>query len=244
MYNGILNFSCPLHGLILWPFSVPGPSTNIQTIDITVCDNELRFTFKIKSQNKYIEPTTIDACLRHCQWLCTLISFFIVIKIGKIEYLGGEVIDGATTHQSASATLPALQARGSATIKISEYKNKELQKFITSCNISNKTCITLFTKAIEIDDKVARFMILFHILLILHKDKQNMIDKYLKSILPNIETVATSSGKEETIYRKLRNDIAHPRPGTNIEFTVEQIENVINSFESIVKRAILETLPC
>jgi hypothetical protein len=122
---------------------------------------------------------------------------------------------------------------------IDEAALKLLQDFI-SINEYEFQLIYQFVVARSEIDNVSRFMFLYNLALQMHSDNQKMIDKSILNIEPSCAVSKSPKfERDETIYTRLRNQVAHCRDSTNIEATRKEIDSVVNSFQGLV----LEMLP-
>ena len=89
-------------------------------------------------------------------------------------------------------------------------------------------------------DNVSRFMFLYNLALQIQSDNQKLLDESILIIEPGcVVSKSPKFERNETIYTRLRNQIAHRRDNTNIEATRKKIDGVLNSFQEVV----LEMLP-
>ncbi|MEW8061066.1 MAG: hypothetical protein AB2777_07540 [Candidatus Thiodiazotropha endolucinida] len=84
-------------------------------------------------------------------------------------------------------------------------------------------------------DNVSRFMFLYNLALQIHSDNQRTLDESILRIEPKC-TLSRSpiSDRNETIYTRLRNQVAHFRDNTNIEATRKEIDGVVGAFKQVV----------
>lgn len=245
MYDGTLHFACHLFGFIMPAFSMPGTSASITNIHIHIHDNKLNFSCNIKSKTVAIEESILNECMCTCKKISTNLAFEREVIIGELEYLGGEIINGAEIYRAVSLTLPHLEVAGTMTTIIDENASTTLRDFITRNYELTNIVIILYTKIFNINDIMSKFMMLYHIMLILNDDKQNYVDLCIKKIAPATKLFESprGSGKSETLYTKLRNEIAHYRKEVDIRSTINQLEDIIPDFTKIVRQAILDSLP-
>ncbi|EHJ48300.1 hypothetical protein DFW101_2295 [Solidesulfovibrio carbinoliphilus subsp. oakridgensis] len=89
-----------------------------------------------------------------------------------------------------------------------------------------------------------RHMYLYSILLDLTGDKrQSCVEKLILKLEPRVDTYVVekegkAKGSRETLYTKLRNEIGHPRQGAFVRTTGKEIEQCIERFQALVKKAI------
>lgn len=90
-------------------------------------------------------------------------------------------------------------------------------------------------------DHVARFMFLYNILLQLNDDLQPQVDKFIREQVPGVPQTPSprKSGRYETLYTRLRNEVGHGRSGVDPAQTHLEIEENVEEFEELVRKAIL-----
>ena len=93
---------------------------------------------------------------------------------------------------------------------------------------------------LAISDSVSKFISLYNMISNKCGDRQDAIDVELLKIDSTLGQVKSPyTQKYETIFTKLRNELAHKRDGANIINTHREIEENINRFECIALKIIL-----
>lgn len=84
----------------------------------------------------------------------------------------------------------------------------------------------------QLEDNISKFVSLYSLLLSLFEDKQAKVDLEIQKIDNNISKTPSpiKSNTYETIYTRLRNELAHHRNNTSILKTYEEIEIHIDRF--------------
>jgi hypothetical protein len=85
------------------------------------------------------------------------------------------------------------------------------------------------------------FMHLYNILLMLYNDNQAQVDVFIVSEdagVPQTQHPLKAAGVMETVYRRLRNELAHPRVGVNLDNTKAEMANRLGALIGLVQRAI------
>jgi hypothetical protein len=89
---------------------------------------------------------------------------------------------------------------------------------------------------------VERFLHLYHILLLFHNDRQDDVDAFIVAQDPNVpqtpSPLLSKKGKAETVYTRLRNELAHRRPGVNLDDTKREMEDHWPGLMELVRVAI------
>lgn len=98
----------------------------------------------------------------------------------------------------------------------------------------------LFRSARQSESPVEEFMQMYRILLELNNDSQPMVDEFILSEDPDVPQNPSPirPGVLETIYTRLRNELAHHRAGVRLDNTKAEMGNRLGGLMAIVKRAI------
>lgn len=105
--------------------------------------------------------------------------------------------------------------------------------------------IDLYRIAINENNPIASFMLLYNILLNVTsnngREGQNLVEKYIKNNFPETEFTQNEFNKnQESIFTRLRNEIAHKRNNSNFKTTKKEIRNNLKQFKKIVQKVILD----
>ncbi len=104
-----------------------------------------------------------------------------------------------------------------------------------------------FYYALGLTDAISKFMALYNIVLTLCNDRQEDVDRFVLEIQPDIPAhppyKSRKSGIHETLYTRLRNQIAHVRPGSTIESTGREMEQILGGLIEVTKKRINKTFP-
>ena len=102
----------------------------------------------------------------------------------------------------------------------------------------------LFRIALCATSPVERFMLLYHVLSALlpdrnGEDSQREVDTFIRREQPGVvETPHPRRPWSETIYSRLRNELAHRRPGVDLRTTRTEIAAHVGGLVNLAKRAI------
>ena len=101
----------------------------------------------------------------------------------------------------------------------------------------NYDILKRFNFARSLEDPVSRFLSLYAMLSSIANDNQQQIDKLIRTEEP---TVASSPSprhsRPETIFTRLRNELAHHREGVSVFATHDEIRLHVGRFEWLVRR--------
>lgn len=90
---------------------------------------------------------------------------------------------------------------------------------------------------------VEEFMHLYSIVAELVGDDQRLIDEFILKVEPNVPLTASpnpraKAGTMETVYTRLRNELAHRRHGVTMETTKAQMARLVGNLRGIAREAI------
>lgn len=103
----------------------------------------------------------------------------------------------------------------------------------------------LFRIAMRAVSPIEKFLLLYHILLALlpddkGEDSQREVDAFIRQEQPGVACTPHPRWPQttETIYSRLRNEIAHRRPGVDLKTTRSEIDADVGGLVNLAKRAI------
>jgi hypothetical protein len=110
-------------------------------------------------------------------------------------------------------------------------------------SIFGNICFKMYRLAVNQQDTLGKFMLLYSVMLQLTKNElQDEVDKLILNIEPNVKQTPkppklkkrSKVNPNETIFTRLRNEIAHRRANVDIKNTSEEIKKNINDLDLIV----------
>ncbi len=135
--------------------------------------------------------------------------------------------------------------RGFIVVEPDKGELTSLAKKLSARRLKGRTFYPLFRSAMKAENPVEKYLALYRILLVIHGDKQQELDKFLHDEFGDKMTARpgqkTKPGKpkiKETLYTKLRNEFSHIRKRTRLETTRQNMELHMDGLIQRVKRAI------
>lgn len=160
------------------------------------------------------------------------------VPIGEFTPVSGK------TPGKAFAGIP-MSVRGYMVVEPTGRDLERLTKKLNAKRIKGRLYYPLFRSALRTDNPVDKFLALYRIILLIHKDKQQDVDKFLYSEFKDKLTPRPGQKKQpgkkkikETVFTKLRNEVAHIRKRTRLEKTRQRMEEYMDELIDRVKRAI------
>ena len=111
----------------------------------------------------------------------------------------------------------------------------------SSLQVTSEQLIYLrqFAFANSESDAISRFSFLYNLLLQMSGDEQAKVNSSILKIAPDCEqSISPLNRKPETVYTRLRNELAHKRQGTRYSETKLEISSNIDEFSELVKEII------
>lgn len=95
--------------------------------------------------------------------------------------------------------------------------------------------LSLFRFAISQRDPVSKFLFLYSLLLLLYGDKQKTVDDEILKIDKTIPTeISNHTNRKETLFTRLRNEIAHIREDINQKNTAKEIKINVSKLQKFL----------
>ena len=154
---------------------------------------------------------------------------------------GGETIRTAATSATAYTS-------GKRTVEVDAAEIAVLKADLERPGPAGEVYYDLFRVALQAQDEVDRFMGLYRILLLRFprpkdgKEDQKCVDDFIEQHTPEKRTHLRPDkpGVSETVYSRLRNEIAHARPGVDLAATRREMEARVHALAEVVRTAILQ----
>lgn len=97
--------------------------------------------------------------------------------------------------------------------------------------------------AVSVPEPIGRFIALYSLLLTIGNDRQAEVDRLILAVEPSThQTPSPNSGQPETVYTRLRNELAHARQTATVFSTHEEIQLHLGRFEWIAKSIVRPTV--
>jgi hypothetical protein len=171
--------------------------------------------------------------------ICDMLSLTLNTKITGIRVAG----HGLTPHSDeagiAHLLLPPFECNATGRVsgfRLSSSNVQEVQDAVSRISISrHKPLISLFRHAIGVDEPIIQFLILYLVLYDLYRNQQE-IDRQIMLLEPSTpQSLSPHNEKSETVYTRLRNEIAH-RTNIGPETARAEIIDNLYGFRMIVHR--------
>lgn len=245
MASGTATCFAPISALVLDPIELPSRHKCVTKYAVeTVRDNRLQVKYYFRDVDSRERVESVVAETIH--EILDKIAFQFQVTIGE-PYIRGYSITANHVDGLKEIVGVNLHVRCEAkcTLKPGPESIGRLRELLESDTPLVDGAISFFRFSLRQTNPVARFMLLYNILLSLNGDNQAKLDNFLISMKPQVEVKPSphkkwkSSNLYETVYTRLRNEIGHARKGAVPRETAKEIESHISDFQSIVRNAIL-----
>lgn len=238
MYHGVLSFSA----------SIDASNVAIRNFQldrggcrcfVDVYDSLIKITVEVSVSCENDFSNAFENCYSLSVDMANRISFFVSSKIGDIEYRGGRFVkDDGRIVEYPGKIIKKATVRCSWNIGVF-LDTPEFKDIMLDSSNANEFHYKAYKRCMDVDDVVSKFMFLYNILLCLVGDSgQRNVDDLIKSIDETVAESLSPRNRMETIYTRLRNEVAHNR-GVEFVSTDEEISHNINAFQCIVNKAIM-----
>ncbi|MFI0414250.1 MAG: hypothetical protein ACH255_08920 [Candidatus Thiodiazotropha sp.] len=238
MSNGSISYSATIDGLVFGPIEITTASSKIENLSIESQDNALKFSFLLT------DVFDKDEALLETSYLTELIadriSFQFARKVENIKCDGWSLPVVGNNRHVVVRDFALVWDVVNATITPGEETLYNLKLLLESPIQQKDTYFPQFRFACSQRDPVTKYMFLYNLLLLLHNDKQARVDAYILNVEPNTPVFPSpiKDNVNETIYTKLRNEVAHTRLNASASATVKEIQSKVNALQIITKKCI------
>jgi len=203
-------------------------------IDIHLLDSSKGLhDFRIEKRLPHLHPTVLDPAIEECrrqiEYFWTVLAFVrdtVIVPTGQTFYeVNGRDTEYNRIRPKSSWTLVGLAS--------TEWFDMHRDEFHSAFNLERLKRLSF---ALGIPEPVGRYVALYALLLSEAKDSQSRLDEILMKLEPTLErTRSPKNGHLETIFTRLRNELAHVRPRASFFETHREIELQLPRFTWIVK---------
>lgn len=214
----------------------PFPAISIALIDSATGVHE----FIISKQLPHQHPSVLDSAVAEAklqiEHFWTVVAFVrdtVIRPTGDVFYeFNGQRHQVNRPVQRSSAKLVGVAGDGwfaaNATQLRAKYDIDRIKRLNFACSLP---------------EPVGRFVALYSLLLTVGNDLQAEVDRLILAVEPSThQTASPKTGQLESLYTRLRNELAHARQTANVFSTHEEIQLHLKRFEWIVKSVVRPTV--
>ncbi|MBP1149845.1 hypothetical protein [Methylocaldum sp. RMAD-M] len=239
MHTGTVSFTAKTSGLEIEEITVESAHPNINFLTCPISEGGA-IVINANLEEVYYEDWPVQEVVQEVQQFVDVLSFEFNRPIHSLRESGYSIKknDGSGMSQ-VSSSLVLVWDVVSDTLKPGGNSLEQVkQRFL---NFRNSSSLRTYSSAIQQEDPIARFIFLYNIILTLSGDKQAVVDTNIISIAP--ETPRTPSpikpNMQETVYTRLRNEIAHNRVGADFGATSAEVNQWAPELGRITRQLVL-----
>jgi hypothetical protein len=239
--NCEISFTVVIDGREIPPIAFDDAIPAFEGVSITPLENgkgEYRIAISMKEVNSY-EDARKQAELR-VEALLSALAYRLQCFVGDPRFDVARTIEGKNISIYPSPIIMSMSVHGS--LNISAATITELLRNTICCPY-----FIMFRHALQIRDELGKFMALYMVLLSVcsegkEDDKQQYVDEFILKRDPKTPYCPTNpqnNKKKETIFTKLRNQVAHAR-GVSLTQTRTDMAQNLSALQAHVFAAIEE----
>lgn len=145
---------------------------------------------------------------------------------------------GNSGQYTVQSSLTSAYEAESLPVTLTSSKTLSLLASLPIADPTRKVRRHLYRAALNVKEPLARFMLLYGILLQIFRDDQKKVDDCICGLRPNTLLLETRNGYKETMFSELRNKVGHPRSDWSIESLVHQADTLLPDFVEILAEVI------
>ena len=237
MKTGTVSYSASISGvLIKETIEIGVGDEKLEKIEIkTESESRLTATFHLK--DVFTDKEAISLTQNIVYVLVNRLAYKLSCQVGEPRCDGWSLPKEDGSKHVVQGSFLIVNDIAEATIVPGDKTRENLKNFLGESLSELDRYLPFYRFAASQQDPVSRFLFLYNLLLMLNNDNQNNVDAAILAIDPNV-TVTPSpikKGKNETIYTRLRNEVAHIRQNVDHAKTADDIGNCVPGFQEIVR---------
>ena len=239
MNTGSVEYIASTSGIQIEEFSVHSEHPNINSLVCSISENGSA-KIRVNLEDIYYEDWPHTEISQEIQQFVAVLSFEFDCPIHFLREAGYSIKKNDGSGMShVSSSLVALWDIVSATVKPGNHSIENFKQRFQAFRHSSSARV--YSSAIKQEDPIARFMFLYNIILTLSGDKQANVDENILSVAPDTPQTASpvSTAIQETVYTRLRNEIAHNREEAEFESTSSEVNQWVSFLGAITKQLVL-----
>ncbi len=249
MSSWIIRYSAEVNGLNLKEIKVNNDHPKVEYITISTDDSYKRMVAEISLENVCTQEESVEIGYNIINILFDQIAIECDAPIGIAEkFFCKKKEKQEVSHGEIILPLLSVSGDGMPIYTPSEDQLNTLKDTLKKEPKERNINFLLYRSCISQIDTIAKFMFLYNLLLMIANDDQKKADELITRYEPKVIKTESPRRKRngeaitETVYTRLRNEIAHKREGYSPENTRKEISSCVNKFQSVIKQAVLEEL--
>ena len=246
MYPGAhVEYSFNIQDVTFEPFTLPLSDPRVSEVRFTRLERDDRQENNCTMMLMMGPVTSIDDADRLADalkdQLLDMFSLMIGCRVGRTRRVGHNLVPRLGEGGQLHGIIPAWTSHGSGHSEPRRITSDDINNlggaFIKASSLQQTSLLKIFRHAMDNDDAVARFLMLYLILYLLRPNQRD-VDNLIRSIDPNVDETPgpRNLGAMETCYTRLRNEITHR--DVDHDATCQEISQRIHYLTNIVRTAI------
>jgi len=248
MATAKVSFAAHIEGLDLEQVDAGSCDPSVKKISIrTENENTLAIDFELLDVFSTEDAMSIVGPL--IGPLVNKVSYEFDCSIGEPRFTGMSLpTDPSGSHHQVIGEILCLNDLVADTLKPNESKREKLRRSLELPLAETDVYLSLHRFCMGQKDPLSRFLSFYHLVHIIAADEresQISVDRAIAGIDPNVEWSAkpnTNNNKFETKFTRLRNQVAHRRPGKSLEETRQEIEENVDGLRVIAKEMVRQKI--
>lgn len=239
MLTGTVSFTARTSGLMMEVFSVELVCSHINSMECSISEDG-KILVNVNLEDVYSDDWPMKEVIQEVQQFIDVLSFEYNRPIHSLRTSGYSLKknDGLGMCQVCS-DIAMVWDHTSDMVKPGVHSLEQLKKRYNKFRQSSS--LRVYSSAIQQEDPIARFMFLYNIILTLSGDRQAEVDRNIRFLAPDTPETPSPIKKniQETIYTRLRNEIAHNRVGADFGSTSNEVGQWVSELGRITRELVL-----
>lgn len=152
------------------------------------------------------------------------LAYHLNFPIGNPHYIGASVTmahaNGTYTSSTVGVARIGIRPLGESCQILGQERRDQIKNAIEGNALPGESLYTAYLAALSCTDTIAKFLVLYQLLMLHYKDDQKKVDSFIRNIEPGTPTTQTFPIEKknsptvylwETVYSRLRNQVGHNR---------------------------------
>jgi hypothetical protein len=242
LISGTVRYECKAEGLESRPFDyMPASPSVVTKVEITL-DEKKGAILVVYVSNAPDVPAALKSADEMAAYVAERLAYRLVLAGNSVVSIGQPY----QTHYSLGGQLrTSIPMRVVGSHLVADPEIQQIQGWLAQTNPAGEEYHAAFRTALDTPDPAARFMGLYHLLMVLSHDNQKEVDRFIKQEegkknFANTRPVPGQPGKfrEESKYSRLRNEFAHNRRTGTVAKTRSEMEDSLPDLVKVTRAAI------
>ena len=242
MVKGTISFRAEIrgNGIMFQQFAFKPNESGIDVIEMECPDgNEISCTVHFASVASSEQARAIGA--RQCSAALNRLAVIHSVAIGPTQIAEVQLAPLTPTPGVLSVECGEVVITSDASKCCIGIPALRLRADLEQSSHRGESYFGLYRSARQSSAPVEEFLHLYHVLLMLFEGLQTQVDDFIRRELPSVpQTQDPRPGKQtmETVFTRLRNELAHKRVGVNVEDTKSEMARWVDSLATLTAQAI------